>query len=326
MSALIDDGLDLASIDVVGHRVVHGGERFLDPAVIDDQVLADLDALAELAPSHNPVATDTIRAARRRLPRAPHVAAFDTAFHATLPDARRRYPVPAGWEREHGIRRYGFHGLSVAWCVRRAGELLDRPPEALGLVVAHLGGGCSVSAVEGARSVATSMGMTPLEGLMMATRAGSIDPGIIFRLLRHGLTPSDIERQLDRAAGLLGVGGTPDMRELLARAATGEARAELAIEMFVDRAAAGIAAITTALPRLDALVFSGGIGSGSAEVRSRICERLVALRVPCPSAEGPQAPGSTDAVIARGDGISVLRIESREDVVIAEGALRIIGR
>ena len=270
IDALLADG----PVDAVGYRVVHGGERFRAPTLLDDSAVDAIEALGDLAPLHNPIAATTIRAARARLPGVPHVAAFDTAFHATLPESAVRYPVPASWRTEAGIRRYGFHGLSVAWSIRRAGELLSRPIDELSLVVAHLGGGCSVTAVDRGRSVDTSMGMTPLEGLMMGTRAGSIDPGIIFRLLRTGLTAAVIEADLDRRSGLIAVGGTADMARLLEREARGDDSAALAIEMFVRRNAAGIAASATHLASVDAVVFTGGIGEHAPSVTARISRRL----------------------------------------------------
>ncbi|HYC07394.1 MAG TPA: acetate/propionate family kinase [Candidatus Binatia bacterium] len=300
-----------ASIDAVGYRVVHGGARFTAPTILDDATVEALAGLDDLAPLHNPVAVETIRAARGVLPGVPHVAVFDTAFHATLPEAAWRYPVPPSWV-EAGIRRYGFHGLSVAWSTGRAAELLERPVADLCLVVAHLGGGCSVTAVDGGRSVDTSMGMTPLEGLMMGTRAGSIDPGIVFRLLRAGRDPADLEEDLDRRSGLLAVGGTADMAELLRREASGEADATLAIDMFVRRAAAAIAASATALPGIDGVVFTGGIGEHAPSIRRRIAERTHL-------ADGPivEADASGDLVSRGSTGPAMLRIGAREDLVIA---------
>ena len=257
----------------MGYRVVHGGERFTAATVADDGVVAAIEALADLAPLHNPIAAATIRAGRAILPGVVHVAAFDTAFHATLPETAHRYPVPDEWVAA-GVRRFGFHGLSVAWSVERAAALLGRPVDDLRLIVAHLGGGCSVTAVDGGRSVDTSMGMTPLEGLMMGTRAGSIDPGIVFRLMRDGRQAAAIEDDLDHRSGLLGVGGTQDMAALLERRAGGDPRAGLAIALFVRRAAAGIAAAATSLPRVDAVVFTGGIGEHASRVRQEVCERL----------------------------------------------------
>ena len=214
------------SIDAVGYRVVHGGPDLVTPVVVDDAVVAAIDGLADLAPLHNPVAADTIRAGRSILPGVPHVACFDTAFHATLAAEASRYAVPRRWSEEWGVRRYGFHGLSVEWSAIRAGELLGRPPAELRLVVAHLGSGCSVTAVDGGRSVQTSMGMTPLEGLVMGTRAGSLDPGILLALLRDGRrTAEELAEDLDHRSGLLGLSGsTGDVRVLLAAEAAGDER------------------------------------------------------------------------------------------------------
>ena len=311
-----DEGLDEpGSMIAVGHRVVHGGARFTGPTLIDDEVLSGLDSVSDLAPLHDPRAIATIRAARKLFQGIPHVAVFDTAFHTTLPEVARRYPVPDEW-LEHGVRRFGFHGLSVEWSTRRAASLLGRSIGELQIVVAHLGGGCSVTAVDRGRSVRTSMGMTPLEGLMMGTRAGSIDPGIVFRLIRYGVSPDEIERALDHQSGLRGVGGTEDMRSLLASEADGDRRAMLAIEMFVDRAAAGIAAAATALDGLDGVVFTGGIGEAAVSVRSRICSRLTLLRIPEPSADA-----TNDGVLVQSDGgPAVISVHAREDVVIAEAA------
>jgi acetate kinase len=321
LEAIGTAGVGLDSIRVVGHRVVHGGERFGAPTAIDDDVLAGLDAVAELAPLHDPIAITTIRATREQLPDIPQVADFDTAFHATMPAVARRYPVPNDWVTKHGIRRFGFHGLSVEWSAGRVAELLDRPAIDLRLVVAHLGGGCSVTAVDRGRSIDTSMGLTPMEGLMMATRAGSIDPGIVFRLLRDGLTADEIERGLDHGSGLHGVGGSGDMRQLLERAASGDERANLAIDLFVRRAVAGVAACATALPAVDALVFTGGIGEHAKSVRGRICDGLRMIGVPSVGS----GDGDGDAVLAHDpSGVAVLRVHAREDLVIAEHALRVI--
>jgi len=311
-----------ATVDAVGHRIVHGGERFREAALIDDQVLAALDEVSHLAPLHNPVGVDTIRAAREVVPDVPHVAAFDTAFHASLEPAAFTYPLPWEWRERWGVRRFGFHGLSVEWSVRRASELFGRPSVELGLVVAHLGSGCSVTAVARGRSVATSMGLTPLEGLMMGTRAGSIDPGIILRLLaEERLSLAELADALDHGSGLLGVSGVSgDLREVEAAAALGDQRAALAIEIFVRRAAEGIAAAAAALERLDALVFTGGIGENAAHVRARIVQRLAVLGI----ARIPSAAVSDDAVLSpSGASPAVMRIESREDLVIAEQVARL---
>jgi acetate kinase len=310
-------------LDAVGHRVVHGGERWTYPVRVDDSTAADLTGLVDLAPLHNPVAFDTIGVARRLLPDLPHVAVFDTAFHAELPDAWRRYPVPDRWTSEWGVRRYGFHGLSVAWSVRRAAELLEQAPGSLRLVVAHLGSGCSVTAVDGARSVMTSMGMTPLEGLMMGTRAGSIDPGVLVSLLRQGrLSLDELSDVLEHESGLLAVSGTSsDMRRLSADAESGDARASLAIDMFVVRAAAGIAAAATSLPTLDGLVFTGGIGEHAAGVRAAIVDGLAVLGIKAI----PGRAVDEDAVLdRRADRPAVLRIEAREDLIVAAEVERLL--
>jgi acetate kinase len=321
LERLVVEGVPLGSIDAVGHRVVHGGTRFTAPTVVDEAVLGELDAVARLAPLHNPVAVETIRAAITSLPGVPQVAAFDTAFHASLPPGAYRYPLPDRWVVDHGIRRYGFHGLSVAWSVTRAGELLATDGPALGLVVAHLGSGCSVTAVEAGRSTWTSMGMTPLEGLMMGTRSGSVDPGVLLRLLHEGVGVDELGDALEHESGLLGVAGTADMRELVQADAAGDERAGLAMELFVRRTAEAIAAAVTSLARLDAVVFTGGIGEHAAPVRDGVVARLSNLGV-----VGPLASMDADAILTpAGRRPAVLAIEAREDLVIAEAARGALG-
>jgi acetate kinase len=313
-------GVERSAIGGVGHRVVHGGEAFRAPVLLDDRTVDAIDRLSPLAPIHNPIAVATIRAARRRFASVRHLACFDTAFHATLPETAWRYPVPTEWPG-WGIRRYGFHGLSVEWSVGRAATLLELPIGRLRLVVAHFGAGCSVTAVDRGRSVWTSMGLTPLEGPMMATRAGSIDPGALVRLLRDGrVTVDELEEALERRSGLIAIGGTADMRALLEREAAGDESAVLAVAMFVDRAAAAIASAMTRLDTLDALAFTGGIGENAAPIRSRICRRLRIAGVP----PVPARPMSRDAVVTgHGHRPAVLRILAREDVVIARAVERL---
>jgi len=313
-------GVAASTLGAVGYRVVHGGTRFTESVVIGDETVLAIEALADLAPLHNRVAANTIRAGRLALPGIPHVACFDTAFHATLPPAAYRYPVPTAWFDDWGIRRFGFHGLSVAWSATRAAELLERLPENLRLVVAHLGSGCSVTAVDGGHSVETSMGMTPLEGLMMGPRAGSLDPGVLLSVLRDGrLTTDELAEALDHRSGLLGVSGrSSDVRDLLAAETAGDGPATLALELFVRRAAAGIAAAATALPSLDALVFTGGIGEHSGPIRARVAAALGVIGIPPVT----RTDIAGDAILAGGHGSpAVLRIAAREDVVIA-GAVR----
>jgi len=330
LAALHGVGVDVrdaqaAGLDAVGYRVVHGGARFDAPARIDDDVVAAIGVVSGLAPLHNGVALETIAAGRRLLPDVPHVACFDTAFHATLDPAAYRYPLPERWFRDWGIRRFGFHGLSVAWSARRAAELMGRPPDDLSLVVAHLGSGSSVTAVVDGRSVDTSMGLTPLEGLMMGTRSGSIDPGVPFHVMSQGLASADeVADALDHGSGLLGVSGfSGDMRELQAAADAGGEPAALAIEMFVRRASAWIAFVATALPRLDAVVFTAGIGENAAPVRRRIVARLGVLGVgPLPETERPL---TEDARLDDDSGtVAVLVVRAREDLVIAAECLRLL--
>jgi acetate kinase len=310
-------GVERSSLQAVGHRFVHGGPSFRSATPVDEGVLVALEQLVDLAPLHNRVALDTIITARRLLAGIDHVCAFDSGFHSTLPPAAYVYPLPWSWYEKWGIRRYGFHGLSVAWAVRRAGELLGRDPASLRLIVAHLGSGCSVTAVDGGISSATSMGLTPLEGLMMGTRAGSFDPGIVIGLLREGrLTLDELAEAVDHGSGLLGVSGVSgDVRAVTEAASRGVERARLALDIFVRRAAEGIAAAASSLSRLDALVFSGGIGENAGELRARIVERLAVLGV------APVDSGDTgaDGILSDGSSpVAVLRVEAREDLVIAE--------
>jgi len=308
------------SADAVGYRVVHGGSEYRAPARVDDRLLAAVERLDELAPLHNRRAALVMRAGREALPDLAHVACFDTAFHASLPEEARRYALPEDWVEAHGIRRFGFHGLSVAWAVRRAGELLERPPAELALVVAHLGSGSSVTAVAAGRSVATSMGFTPYEGLVMGSRSGSVDPGILVHLLRHGLGADAVADGLATRSGLRALAGSADVRELLRRAEDGEPAARLALDVFERSAAAGIAAVASALPRLDALVFTGGIGEHAAPVRAGIARRLAVLGVPDMVAESR----GDDAVLAPGPPAALV-VRAREDRVIADEVAELQG-
>ncbi len=312
-------------IDAVGHRMVHGGARHTTALLLSEAVLGELDALRDLAPLHNGPALEVIEAARAAFPDLPQAACFDTAFHADLPRAAQTYPLPWEWTREWGLRRFGFHGLSVAWAVERAASLLERPVEELSVVVAHLGSGCSVTAIDGGRSVETSMGMTPLEGLMMATRSGSVDPGMLLELLDDGRLDLEAMRDgLQNRSGLLGVSGvSADLRRVELAAAGGDERAALAVEMFVRRTAAGIAATATALPRLEALAFTGGIGEHAADVRAAICGRLRGLGVPAVLA--PPDEADDQLLSLPGSPVPVLRVAAREDLVIAREVQRLLG-
>lgn len=309
-------GAPRATPAAVGHRIVHGGE-FTSSVRIAPDVRARIAALAELAPLHNPPGLETLAAAEALLPEVPHVAVFDTAFHATLPPEARTYPLPEAWTRDWGIRRFGFHGLSHAYCARRAAELLGRPEDALRLVICHLGHGCSASAVRGGRSLDTTMGFTPLDGLMMATRSGAVDPGILsYVQLHHGLTAKDVEHALNHLSGLLGVSGiSSDMREVLAAASAGSERARLAFDVYTHRVRQTIGALAVTLGGVDALVFTAGVGEHSAEVRAAACLGLECLGLQLDDAAN--AGCRADADVARpGSPGRILVISTREDLTM----------
>jgi acetate kinase len=297
------DDVDASGLDCVAHRVVHGGPRFRDPVVVDDDVRAQLERLEPLAPLHNAPALRDLDAARARLPGLPHVAVFDTAFHATIPPAAATYAVPRRWREEWGVRRYGFHGLSVQACSERV--------RVARLVVCHLGGGCSVTAVLDGRSVDTTMGFSPLEGVPMATRAGTIDPEILLYLQRHaGLGPDELEHALEHESGLLALGGSTRVEEL---EASSEPAAELALSVFCYRVAAAVGALAAALGGLDALVFTGGVGERASEIRTRTADGLRFLGVEIdPARDAAAAPDAE--VSAAGAAVHTLVVGAREDL------------
>lgn len=258
-------------IGQIGHRVVHGGERFQQPTRIDQAVLNQIEACSPLAPLHNPANLLGIRAAMQAFPNLPQVAVFDTSFHQTMPPHAYRYAVPQDWYTQHGVRRYGFHGTSHAYVTREAARMLEIPVQNSCFVSAHLGNGCSIAAVKGGRSLDTSMGLTPLEGLVMGTRSGDLDPGV-HAFLAENLqwSLSEVTQQLNQQSGLLGLSGlSNDMRELEQAAAGGHPGAQLAIEVFCYRLAKYVAAMCVPLGRLDALLFTGGIGENSPQVRAK---------------------------------------------------------
>ena len=302
-------------IVAVAHRVVHGGTLFRRPVVIDDDVVRALGELAELAPLHNGPAVGTIRQVRRALPDVPHIAVFDTAFHATIPDAAATYAVSQRWRDDWGVRRYGFHGLSVQWATERV-----QVPR---LVVCHLGGGCSVTAVRDGRSVDTSMGFSPLEGVPMATRSGSIDPAIVIHLLRTGkMKLEEVSWALERESGLLGLSGVSARVEELERSP--ETAARLALDVFTYRVAVAVAAMAVAAGGIDALVFTAGVGEGSARVRERVCRRLRFLGVELDPERNASARPDSD-VAAPGSGARIVVLRAREDVVAARSARALLG-
>ena len=266
-----------ATPDAIGHRVVHGGERFNAPVLVNEEVLAAIRATIPLAPLHNPANLLGIEACREHWPGVPQVAVFDTAFHQTMPPAAYRYALPEAAYRDLHVRRYGFHGTSFAYLTRSAAQCLGKPPEDANLVLLHLGNGASACAVRAGKSVDTSMGMTPTAGLVMGSRSGDLDPGVFPYLLRQGFAPERVETMLNRDSGLLGVCGANDMRVVLARAAQGESDAGLALEMYVYRIRKYIGAYCAVLGRVDALVFSGGVGEHAAEIRAMVCAGLEGL-------------------------------------------------
>jgi acetate kinase len=302
-------------VDAAAHRIVHGGARFSEPVVVDDDVRSSLDELSELAPLHNRPALAAIDEAIRALPDVPQVAVFDTAFHRTIPDEAFTYAVPRHWRDDWGIRRYGFHGLSVQWSAERV-----RVPR---LVVCHLGGGCSVTAVRDGRSIDTTMGFSPLEGVPMATRSGSIDAEIVLHLLRAPrLGLEEIEHALESESGLLGLSGESARVEELERSQSDGAK--LALAVFVYRVAGAAASMTAALGGIDALVFTAGIGEGSAHIRHDVCERLRFLGVELDTAANADAAPDCDVGIA-GARVRIAVVHAREDVVAARAARTLLG-
>ncbi|WP_200797449.1 acetate/propionate family kinase [Streptoalloteichus hindustanus] len=307
----------MVSIRGVGHRLVHGGPRLRRPTLADDEAVAAAREAAPLAPVHVPSALRLLGTTRTLLPHVPHVLCPDTAFHADLPEVASTYPLPKSWRDRHGLRRFGFHGLSYAWAVRRAAQLLDRPVADLQLLLTHLGGGCSVCAVRGGRSVDTSMGFTPLEGVPMTKRSGSVDPGILLWLLeRGGLTPEELSDGLYQHSGLMGLSGerSADTRELVPAAERGDAAARLAMDVFAHRLRRELAAAATSLDRIDAVVFTGEIGWDQPEVREAACAGLGLLGVRGGLAGNREDDGP---VSAPGAAVPVLVVRPREELQIA---------
>lgn len=298
--------------DWVAHRVVHGGDLFSGPVALDEPVLEQLRALTDLAPLHQPKSLAAIDAVRAELPEAPGYACFDTAFHASIPAQAATYAIPQRWRAEYRARRYGFHGLSHGYCAGRTSELIGRPVGQLRIVSCHIGAGASITAVVGGASVDTSMGFTPLEGVVMATRSGSVDPGLLLWLVEHqGLAPHTVAEALENESGLLALAGTADLREVEQRRAAGDERAGLAFEVYAHRLVTTIGAMTAAAGGLDALVFTGGVGQNSTTVRAEVSGRLGHLGVAVdPERNGS---GSEDRDIGAG-AVRVLVIEAREDL------------
>jgi len=314
------ESVDPGRVAAAAHRVVHGGPHLREPVLIDAAVHERIFATELLAPLHNEPCLAAIDRTRAVLPGVPEVAVFDTGFHVTIPAEAAVYPVPAQW-REWGVHRYGFHGLSVAWSAERAPAMLDRPAEGLRLVVCHLGGGSSVSAVRDGRSLDNTMGFSPLEGVPMATRSGSVDPGALVYLMRErGLDGEELERALNLESGLKGLaGGSGDMREVEHAAAAGDESAALALEVFAHRVTAAVAAMAASAGGIDALVFTGGIGEGSAPVRERLCDRLRFLGVELDRERNAAAEPDCE-IGAEGAAVRVLVVRAREELIAARAA------
>jgi acetate kinase len=312
-------------VTVVGHRVVHGGSRFHEPVRIDGDVKAEIAKLAELAPLHNPAALEAIEAAESALPNVPHVAVFDTSFFASLEPWAYVYPAPYAWFRDWGIRRFGFHGISHAYCAGRAAELLGRPPSDLRLIICHLGNGCSASAVRAGRPVQTSMGLTPMEGLMMGTRAGSLDPGILFHVQRRqNLSVDQLDQALNHESGLLGVSGvSSDYRKVKDAAEKGDERALLALAIFADRIRATIGAYAVTMGGIDAVVFTAGIGEHAADLRVTVCEGLQVLGLRLDGARNSACLPDADVADADSPG-RILVVRTQEELMIARETRRVV--
>lgn len=313
-------------IDGVGHRVVHGGETFHAPVEIDEEVLESIRANVPLAPLHNPANLTGIEVARELFPEAPQVAVFDTAFHQTMPPHAYHYAVPRHLYEIHHLRRYGFHGTSHAWVAQQAARHLRRDLSDLNLITLHLGNGASATAIQKGRSVDTSMGLTPLEGLIMGTRSGDIDPAAhSFLAAQENLSLAEIDNLLNKHSGLKGVCGSSDFRDIERKASAGDRAARLAIEMYVYRVRKYVGAYWAVLGRVDALVFTAGVGENAGRVRSRICEGLYGLGIDIdPDANRELAPG-TCALHTRDSSASVLVVPTNEELAIAEHTRELIG-
>jgi acetate kinase len=329
MQALSDAGglRDVTELRAIGHRVVHGGETFQAPTLIDKRVLDGIRAMIPLAPLHNPPNLEGIEVARRLFPRIPQVAVFDTAFHQTMPPEAYRYAVPEFLYRDHRVRRYGFHGSSHQYVSKRAAAFLDRPIERTNLITLHLGNGASAAAIRDGRCVDTSMGMTPLEGLVMGTRSGDIDPAIHFYLCRQlGYDVDDVDRLLNKESGLLGLAGVNDMREIHRLAQVGEPGAALARDLFAHRLRKYIGAYFAELGRVDAVVFTGGIGENDAWMRDRTCGNLSALGIRVDPAANRAASPTERTISPPGSATQVLVIPTNEELEIAQQVWETIAR
>ena len=315
----------LGPIRAVGHRIVHGGTRYSGPVRLDAAVEANLRALSDLAPLHQPKSMAALAAVQAVLPDVPAVACFDTAFHASMPAAATTYAIPPEWRKRWALRKYGFHGLSHAYAARRAAEIVGRPVEDLRIVTCHLGAGASLAAVRDGRSIDTTMGFTPLDGLVMATRSGSIDPGLVLWLADHaGMPTEELAATLEHRSGLLGLAGTADMRAILAAEAAGDEAAILAIGVYLHRLRASIAAMVAALRGLDVLVFTGGVGEHATSIRERVAIDLAYLGLVVDPTANAAAEADAD-IGAPETRVRTLVVTAREDLEIAREVRATLG-
>lgn len=316
---------DLGPVVAVGHRIVHGGIYYSGPVLLDAAVEERLEALSDLAPLHLPKSLAALAAVRAALPDVPAVACFDTAFHAAMPAAAATYALPPQWRKRWDLRRYGFHGLSHAYASRRAAEMVGRPVHELRIVSCHLGAGASLAAVAAGRSVDTTMGFTPLEGLVMATRSGSVDPGLVIWLLEHvGMPPAELAATLEHRSGLFGLAGSADMREVLALAEAGDEAATVARDVYVHRLRASIASMAAAMGGLDVILFTGGVGENAPPIRALAAERLAFLGIVLDEAANLSAVPDAE-IGAAGAQVRALVVRSREDLEIAREVRQVLG-
>ena len=318
-------GAESTTIGAVGHRVVHGGELFTAPVVIDERVEQGIQSVSALAPLHNPANLAGIRAARAALPGVPHVAVFDTAFHQSMPPSAYTYAIDRVVAEERGVRRFGFHGTSHQFVARRAAALLGQPLQSLKLIVLHLGNGSSAAAIDAGRSIDTSMGLTPLEGLVMGTRSGDVDPGALLHLLRGGLSVDELDRVLNSRSGLFGLAGSADMRDVTAAAAAGDEHAALALDVWAHRIRHYVGAYLAQLGGLDALVFTAGIGENAADLRARALDGLGHLGLALDESRNTSTAREARFISPEGAPIAVLVVPTNEELAIAQAAAQLVG-
>jgi acetate kinase len=325
---------NVSEIAAVGHRVVHGGEEFTGSVVIDDKVIASVEKFSDLAPLHNPPNLTGIKAAQKSLPKALQVACFDTAFHTSIPKVAYIYALPYEIYEKYRVRKYGFHGTSHSYVAKRAAKLLGGNPEqpastrlgeaGFNIITCHLGNGCSITAVRGGKSIDTSMGLTPLEGVVMGTRSGDFDPAILFYLSEKGYSLDELNDMCNKKSGLLGISGVSnDMRNLRERAQAGNERARLAFDIFCYRIKKYIGAYTAVLGRLDALVFTGGIGENAADVRAQVCENLEQIGVKIDPAANEKTIRTEGLISSAGSRVKVYCIPTNEELAIAQDTFRL---